>query len=319
MPKRGYRLIAEVSHPPAPAQTADETAANRFGRVHWVGLATCLLLFLAGLVFFSSNASTPTEGTSAAASDERIARADGFYSQFTRTDNEAALQLCQSVLDETPDNAAALAGLSNALTQRVIRYQGKTEGEADRTTLTEALESGWLQSDEAIARLDRAIALARQATEIDPSHARAWRALGLALAARQDFEAAERAYERALVINPDDWGTMINLSELAELMGQPARSTPYLEQAWTAMDRSYQTDPVAIRPWHSEVGLAIAEAKVASSQPQDAELWYRRVLALDPLNAEAVRGLTALLRQYGDTEAANELCRDLARATDEVC
>ena len=319
VPKRGYRLIAEVSYPPAPAQTAEGPAANRFGRIHWLGLAACLLILVAGLVFFGSNTSTPTDDTAPAANDERIARADGFYSQFTRTDNEAALQLYQSVLNETPDNAAALAGLSNALTQRVIRYQGKTEGEADRTTLTEALESGWLQSDEAVTRLDRAIALAQQATEIDPSHARAWRALGLALAARQHFEAAERAYERALVINPDDWGTMINLSELAGLMGQPARSTPYLEQAWTAMDRSYQTDPVAIRPWHSEVGLAIAEAKVAASQPQEAELWYRRVLALDPLNAEAVRGLAALLRQYGDREAANELCRDLARATDETC
>ena len=275
-------------------------------------------IIIAGLAIWQL-APAPSQSSGTAPEDERLARADGFYSQFTRTDNEAALRLYQDVLEDNPQDAAAMAGLSNALTQRVIRYQGLDEAEPDRTTLSAALESGWLSTPEAGTRLERAVSLARQSTEADPSHPRAWRALGLAHAASGDFEAAERAYERALVIDPDDWGTMINLSELSRLMGQPERSTPYLEQAWAAMERNYQANPVAIRPWHSSVGIFIAEARLQADEPQEAELWYRRVLALDPLNREAVTGLAALLTRYGDRPAAEELCAGLARASGQGC
>ncbi|MEL6257536.1 MAG: tetratricopeptide repeat protein, partial [Pseudomonadota bacterium] len=179
--------------------------------------------------------------------------------------------------------------------------------------------SGWLETPEANTALTRAAALAEQATETDPSHARAWRALGLALSAKREFAAAERAYERALVIRPDDWGTMINMSELTKLMGKPEQSTPYLEQAWHAMERNYGDEPIAIRPWHSEVGLSVARAKAEDGTFQEAELWYRRVLALDPLNADAMRELSSLLSRFGDPAAAEELCDTLARSSGERC
>jgi len=312
--KRGYRLIAAVSGAP-------EDAATGSGQKPWLRLVIGIsLLAVIGVGAIWISTSHDTEQTTVEVNgDNRLIRADGFYSQYTRTDNEAALQLYESVLEASQDDAAALAGLANALTQRQVRYEGPGSDGAGRGSLTEALESGWLEMPEAITALTRAVAIAERATEIDPSHARAWRALGLALSAKREFVAAERAYERALVIRPDDWGTMINMSELTKLMGKPERSTPYLEQAWHAMERNYNNEPIAIRPWHSEIGLSVARAKVEDGVYQEAELWYRRVLALDPLNVGALRDLSSLLSRFGDPTAAEDLCDALARSSDERC
>ena len=95
--------------------------------------------------------------------DLLIVRADGFYSQFTRADNEAALRIYEAVLADDPENAKALAGLSNAIAQRVIRYQGPgSDGDLGRRSLTEALESGWLDQPEAKSRLQRSISLPKR-------------------------------------------------------------------------------------------------------------------------------------------------------------
>lgn len=316
VPKRGYRLVAPVTTPVERLVAR----AEDWRRKALIAAGVLAVLFLGVFAFGALQpAPAPDPQQEQASQAAVIARADGFYFQFTRRDNEAALRLYTQVLDREPDSAPALAGLANALTQRQIRYQGPGSEGAGRQTLTQALQSGWLDSETARAGLERAVALARRAADIDPSHARAWRALGLALSAARQFEQAEAAYERALVIDPDDWGSMINLSELHALMGEPERSTPYLEQAWTAMERGYAADPVGIRPWHSAVGLSVARAKREAGALEEAELWYRRVLNLDPLNGEAVRGLSGLLREAGDADEADALCDALARASGETC
>ena len=316
VPKRGYRLVAPVT---TPVERLVARAEN-WRRNALIAAGVLAVLFLGVFAFGALQpAPAPDPLQEQASQAAVIARADGFYFQFTRRDNEAALRLYTQVLEREPDNAPALAGLANALTQRQIRYLGPGSEGAGRQTLTQALQSGWLDSEAARAGLERAVALARRAADIDPSHARAWRALGLALSAARQFEQAEAAYERALVIDPDDWGSMINLSELHALMGEPERSTPYLEQAWTAMERGYAADPVGIRPWHSAVGLSVARAKREAGALEEAELWYRRVLSLDPLNGEAVRGLSGLLREAGDADEADALCDALARGTGETC
>lgn len=315
VPKRGYRLVAAVSTPAERLAAKAETWHRKALAGTVVLVVLFIAVFLYGLFQTGDTPQAPPRDSVARLLD----RADGFYSQYQRADNEAALRLYSDALDLDPDNAPALAGLANALTQRQIRYEGPGSQGQGRTTLTQALESGWLDSETARAALERAVALARRAADVDPSHVRAWRALGLALSAAGEFTQAERAYERALVIDPDDWGTMINLSELYTLMGEPQQSTPYLEQAWSAMERRYAVDPVEIRPWHSEVGLSVARHKLEAGALEEAELWYRRVLTLDPLNAEAVRGLSGILAASGDAAEASALCADLEQATGEAC
>ena len=313
--KRGYRLIAAVSNDEANPQKTPPSYKTA------TVIAGVALAILGGFLFAAFLPSTPSQAELDIKKDDLlIVRADGFYSQFTRSDNEAALRIYEAVLADEPENAKALAGLSNAIAQRVIRYQGPgSDGEQGRRSLTEALESGWLDQPEARDQLDRSIRLAEQAIEFDPRHTRAWRALGLAQSAAQDFPTAQRSYERALVIDPEDWGTMINLSELSKLTGRPENSISYLEQAWLSMERTFISDPVAIRPWHSSIGLAVADHHADAEAWEESKLWFQRVLSRDPLNAEAVRGLASVLRELGEPARAQLVCEDLEAATQQTC
>lgn len=313
--KRGYRLIADVAGDDMPGAAKPKVGYRML--LAFVAIS----IVLGGLFVLTERLTAPrTPEMDLNKDDVLIVRADGFYSQFTRADNEAALRIYEAVLADDPENAKALAGLSNAIAQRVIRYQGPgSEGELGRRSLTEALESGWLNQSEAKERLERSIALAEKATEFDPQHTRAWRALGLAQSAQQRYEPAQRAYEKALVIDPEDWGTMINLSELSRLTGQPENSVFYLEQAWLSMERKFVSNPVAIRPWHSSIGLAVAEYHAEAQAWEESKLWFQRVLSRDPLNAEAVRGLSNILRRLGDAPRADLICEDLEAATGTAC
>jgi len=315
VPKRGYRLIADVA---VIGGGADPVATPLRPPVELVALGVVLLAAIVLLVALPALRGE-TDPQTDIGRETLLQRADAFYAQYTRSENEAALRLYETVLASHPGDAAALAGLSNAIVQRVLRFTGPEGSVADRRSLTEALESGWFDHPEARPALERAEALARQATEADPGHARAWRAYGLALSTLRQFEAAEAAYNRALVIQPDDWGSLINLSDIAEIAGQSERSTAYLAQAYEAMSRRFVEDAVLVRPWQSQVGLVVAERKLASGDAADAELWYRRVLASDPLNKAAVNGLAALLRDNGDAPGAQALCEDLLRRTGEGC
>lgn len=323
IPKRGVRLIADVA-PLALASEAPLGVVRGSPSAPWVSLAAAAIALLAaGLalapLFSRDDPPTVSQTEPGVEPGARLRRADAFYMQFTRADNEAALTLYESALEADPDSAAAMAGLANALTQRVIRYSGPEGLAADRTSLGEALDSGWLDEPGARAAIDRAAALARAATEADPGHARAWRALGLAEAVRRDFDAARRAHERALVIDPDDWGALVNLADISQLTGRGDEARAYMVRAFEAMELGYDADPVAIGAWQAEIGVWVARSFAAAGEPAAAELWYRRVLAIDPVNAEAVRALADRLRTSGDLAGAGALCAQFERRTGTTC
>lgn len=333
VPKRGYRLVAEVSAPlradaasgPASSSAGDEPLSRGFGR--WTAGAVwviAVVIGFAGTALIHGQLGRtpdlpPIQVMTEVQPDDRLRRADAFYAQYDRAQNASARQLYEAVLAEQPDNAAALAGLSNTIAQQVIRWDGLDPGALARGSVAEALSAGALDDAQALAGLQRAEGLALWATQLDPGHARAWRALGLAQSAQREFDAARAAYDRALVIEPYDWGSLVNLSELAALSGEDELSETYLVQAFEAMQRRYGEDEVMVRPWHSRVGLLIAQRKREAGAQSEAELWYRRVLALDPLNREAVSGLAELLRYVGEGEAADALCTDLERRAGTGC
>lgn len=318
VPKRGYRLIAEVSEDGTTAAGLEQAPGSAGIPTELLALGGVLLVAIA-LLFAMPMLRGATDPQTETGREAMLQRADAFYAQYTQSDNEAALRLYETVLASHPDDAAALAGLSNAVAQRALRFTGPGGGTAERTTLDQALQSGWLQSEEAAPAIARAEALARQATDADPGHARAWRALGLALSMQRDFQGAEAAYNRALVIEPNDWGSLVNLGDISNIAGNRERSTAYLEQAYEAMSARLSQDAVLVLPWQSQVGVLVAERKAAAGDLAGAESWYRRVLAADPLYPEAVSGLAALLRRSGDASGADALCEDLERRTGERC
>lgn len=329
VPKRGYRLIATPEVMPAQAPVFAAPPRQRGRRRLLAGGAVIGLALIAASMFMlrpevdapDADPGPDPEAESAPENPDAVTlrRADAFYHQFTRTDNEAALRLYEAVLEGDPDNGAALAGLSNALTQQVIRWRGEAGTPIERTSLGEALASGYLDTEEAQRVLTRARRLAEAAIRENPAHARAYRSLGLVLAAQGEFSAAEDAYARALVIDPDAWGALINLSEMASFRGDETAALSYLEQAYEVMARTYDARPLEIRPWHSEVGLSVAARHDERGSLGEAELWYRRVLSSDPLNQAAVRGLAGVLSRAGDAGAADALCADFERRTGQAC
>ena len=312
--KRGYRLLAEVEtatvHPVNIPATAPVATARPVQRPALVlsGVIAMLMLVWAGIHFWPASAPV----TVADGHNLLVSRADDYYFQFSRADNESAIELYQRVLGLHPDDAAALAGLANALTQRSIRWPQLAQGD-DRefTRLGDALANGHLQREPARQQLQRARQLAERAVAVAPDSAAAHKALGFVLSAQRQFAPALAAYRRAVALDPDAWGPMINMGDVLEIGGRDDEALPWFEQAYTAMGRVYDRNPVQVRPWYADLGVLIADRYRARGDSPTAEAWYRRVLAESPLHPAATVGLAHLLRDGGDAAAAGRLCAEL--------
>lgn len=302
--KRGYRLIANGAEP---AATTPAPAPRKLSP-----LATGIVALVIVIAAISLWRMQPRPDAHA----DLIARAKDHYYQYTRAENESAIALYERVLAADPDNAEASAGLANALVQRALRWPN-APGQADftRTTLGEGLADGRLDTPQARAWLDRALALTESAVRRAPNDAFVHQARGLTLAASRRFDEAATAYQRAIAIDANAWGPLINLGDLADIRGQPDQALPFYERAYDAMSRAYAQEAQRVRPWQGEVGVLIAERYTARGELDVAERWYRRVLSEAPLHEGAVVGLATLLRQRGDAAGAAQLCAELIRST----
>lgn len=317
--KRGYRLLAPVSE--APVRAAGDMRPSVLARPG-VLLVAALLggLAVAASVgwYMTSRAGSPEPappGTDAAL----LQRAGDYYFQFSRADNERAIELYQRVLALQPDDPAALSGLANALVQRSVRWpQPSGEPPAEFTRLRDALANGHLGRDPARQQLQRARRLAERAVELAPASPAAHKARGFVASAQGEFQVALNAHHHALELDPDAWGVLINIADVLEITGRGAEAIPYYERAFDAMERVYEREPARVRPWHPELGVLLAERHLARGDLSDAELWYRRVLTIAPLHSAATAGLARLLRESGDPAAAERLCDELRQRTGET-
>ncbi|RZA37315.1 MAG: tetratricopeptide repeat protein [Lysobacteraceae bacterium] len=318
--KRGYRLRAQVeaAKPMQGDLRADATAVpRRWTRpvVALLGVGVLLALGWAGVRFWPVSGSKPA----ADGRNQLVSRADDYYYQFSRADNESAIDLYQRVLGMHPDDAPALAGLANALAQRSIRWPQQAQGEGKEfTKLGDALASGYLENQPAREQLQRARQLAERAVMLAPDSAAAHKALGFVLSAQRQFAPALASYHRAVALDPDAWGSMINMGDVMEITGRDEEALPWFEQAYAAMGRAYDRNPVQVRPWYSDLGVLIADRYRARGDSPSAEAWYRRVLAESPLHPAATVGLARLMRKGGDPAAADRLCVELKQRSGET-
>jgi DNA-binding winged helix-turn-helix (wHTH) protein/Flp pilus assembly protein TadD len=309
--KRGYRLLAAVGPLPAHARAfGQDSVAQRSSRFAvWtaVALALAAALGIGGYGLFGHAAHPPQDE-----SRQLLTRADDYYFQFSRGDNEAAIELYQRVLGLHPDDALAMAGLANALTQRCIRWpQTMDDAPHEFTRLGDALASGYLGKEPVRSQLQRAQHLAERAVAVAPDVAAAQKALGFVASAQGRFDTALDAYQRAVALDPDAWAPLINIGDVLEISGKADQALPYFERAYTVMGRVYDRNPVQIRPWHANLGVLIAGRYQARGDMPSAEIWYRRVLSQSPFHREATMGLAAVLRAGGDDAEASRLCAEL--------
>lgn len=237
-------------------------------------------------------------------------RAEEFYFQYTRADNEAAMALYEQALAANPDDAVALAGLANGLVQRAVRWLGIADGSSPRANLRNALESGALSTAEAVEFLRRAHALAERASTLAPNNSSVLRALGLVLSAQQHFGEARKVYRQALASDPKAWHVLINLADIDGIEGRDAEALQNLERAFAIMGEQYDAEVAQIRPWYAALGNMIAIRHAALGKLDAADEWYRRVLTYSPFHEEATAGLATVLVSKGEAEAADALCRE---------
>jgi DNA-binding winged helix-turn-helix (wHTH) protein len=238
-------------------------------------------------------------------------RAEEFYFQFTRADNETAIALYEQALALNADDARALAGLANGLVQRAVRWLGIAPDGTPRTNLGQALACGVLSSPEARSVLARAQELAERAIAAAPEESAGLRALGLVMAAKGRFDDARRLYDRALAGDPKAWGVLINLADIDGLEGRETDAVQNLERAFAIMGECYDEDVAQIRPWYAALGCMIADRHRKAGHRDAAGGWYRRVLAHSPLHEAATAGLASVLSARGEHDAAQALCREL--------
>lgn len=323
--KRGYRLVAPVTivaaRDAAAAMPATVPAiqSRRLPERVRIGLviaavAAVVVIMLALLREPTAPAPVVSQAPIPDPRNTLLARADDAYFQFSRADNEAAIDLYQRVLGLYPDDVAAMAGLANALAQRVIRWPEIPGPEpVEFRRLGDALDHGHLSREPARSQLQRARRLAERAVERDPDSAAAHKALGFVASAQGRFDDALDAYRHALVLDPDVWGAMINIGDVLGILGRDDDALPWFERAYEAMARVYERNPVQVRPWHTELGVLIADRHRHRGDLLAAEAWYRRVLALSPLHRDATHGLASILRTGGDADAAARLCDELTQ------
>ncbi len=309
VPKRGYRLMV-------PAQPVEEDAPATNDRwktfIPWASAAAAMVLILALIVLIAPGRDGETTALD-------IKRANDRYMLFTRADNEAAIDLYRRALSQPSPDPEAEAGLAAALVQRVIRWPEVLGSDREgATSLEAALSVGLTETPEAQATLDRARTLAERSVRRRPNDANAWRIVGLVRTAQGDIDGAFDAYDRALRYDPDNWAVQINLAELFDMKGDPARAYSTLTQAYEGMEEAYAAEPQRIAPWRAPLGVIIAERDLHAERIDDAEAWYRRVLRDEPLNEQATLGYAELLLVTGRNVEMHNLCADYQQRTGEV-
>jgi DNA-binding winged helix-turn-helix (wHTH) protein/Tfp pilus assembly protein PilF len=313
--RRGYRWIAPPADPLPVAVTPVEalpTPARDVRRRASLALVAVLALALAAAGLWSQRPTAPFAVAGHQGSAALLARADDHYFQFSRGSNEAAIELYQRVLALDPERPAAMAGLANALAQRAIRWPTAAGPDAPEfTRLGDALAHGHLAQEPARSQLQRARQLADAAVVRAPGSAAAHKALGLVASAQGQLDHGLAAHRRAVELDPDAWGAMINTADLLEQLGRADEALPWFERAFEAMSRDYPRNPAQVRGWHEALGVLVADRHRARGDLPRAEAWYRRVLAISPLQPEATRKLATLLAHAGDAAAAERLCREL--------
>jgi protein O-GlcNAc transferase len=162
--------------------------------------------------------------------------------------------------------------------------------------VNELIASG--QSLEDAGQPAEALALYRQALELNPRSARAHLNIGNAQKLLKDGAGALTSYRRAVEIDPDNFSALFNLGNLL----LAARVFPLAESAYR--------EALRLRPDWVEALIGLGCALEGSEAIDEAAAAYRRALALSPGHAGAALNLSDLQTATGDGAGAEETLRE---------
>ena len=216
-----------------------------------------------------------------------------------RGDVAEAKRLYQSVLLRFPKNPRAikaLAGLPGS------EPAGPAPATAPPLSEIEALVQLYHQGRFVEAAQAGEIQAARY-----PQSAVIFNALAAARAALKQFEAAAKAYERAIALEPGYIDAHFNLGNLLMELGRPAAAADSYSKA------------LAPDPTNADVLYNLGNALRAQGRLDEAAAVYRRMLAINPEVPAAHNVLGLVLQELGDHEGAQAAYRHaLALAPDDL-
>ncbi len=130
-----------------------------------------------------------------------------------------------------------------------------------------------------------------------------WQALrrGYELEQRRKFDAAARAYGRALELDPRSDAAHARLAGVYLELGDPAKAENHYREA------------IRLNPRQDDARAAYGRLLASQNRYQEAQRAFRETLDLNPTHLEALTGLGALLEQAGASEEAERLYREALR------
>lgn len=173
-------------------------------------------------------------------------RGRDYYNRYTTEDNERAIAMFRQAIALDPSYALAYAGLADAYSQRVQRFN---------------FPQTWA---------DSSLALSHRAIELDPDIAEPYKALGLAYALRGAYSKAMAEYEKALRINPNFASIAYNLASTYSAWGRYDEAIPLFSKA------------IQLTPGRATYYVGLGEAFLGVAWDSVAEQCFRRALQLDP-------------------------------------
>lgn len=256
---------------PSPA-TAHHAASTR-ARSWWAaaGLSAALTLGAATWYWQSPgrSATAAPAPLTTAQTLQQLAEAETLLHDYDDPPSLArADQLLTALVDQQPQQAPALALLAIA---RSLKY---VEGNKDP------------------ALLKQAEALSEAALKLDGQLAQGYTALGLARRPQGDWPAAEAAFKKALLLNPDEW-----VAQWAYALALIRNNR--LPEARHLLDAALAAHPQE-RLFQDLLGTLLT----AQSQLPEAEQAFRRSIALHPVSSVAYISLSGLLSRQGHLDQA---------------
>jgi tetratricopeptide (TPR) repeat protein len=155
---------------------------------------------------------------------------------------------------------------------------------------------------EGLGRLDEAESVLRDAITRQPKSRVAWGNLANILQKKQQFAAAEEAYERA-----DELAPHLALTAINRGFGRLAQNDPAGARKWFA--EAIRRDPAIARGY-----FAMGTVEMSASNWQAAETWFDRALKAHPEDPDSLWMKARLAQQRNDLPAARALYERLMKA-----
>lgn len=229
------------------------------------------------------------------------------YYNYTEEDNEKAIEFFKKALDVDSNYALAIAGLSEAYSQRVSKYWKSNE---------------WI---------DSALILSKKALKLNPNLAEGYKSLASCYQSKDDYDLALANYQRAIELNPSYWSAIMNYGQLQTILGKHDEALYWLRRAneLTPNDvignvsvalvyKNLNCDSAAIYwskkaitldPENKFANFYLGEIYLWAGDYKNAEKYFKSTLAIDSTwvfgwflgsKLETARGNHRLAKEYSD-------------------